>query len=111
GKDLAILSREGFVSMWVGETAPKTTNLLKENLGRAVFIDEAYSLINGERDSHGSEAVTALNRFMSEHPDEIVVIFGGYREKMRQTIFHVQPGLESRCTWIFDIAGYTPEEM
>lgn len=102
-----IVSREDFVGGFLGQTALKTEKLLQESLGKVLFIDEAYSLVNDEKDSYGREALTILNRFMSEHPDELIVIFAGYREKMEQTIFHFQPGLKSRCTWMFEIDGYT----
>jgi len=102
-----IVGRDDFVGGFLGQTALKTEKLLRESLGKVLFIDEAYSLVNDEKDSYGREALTVLNRFMSEHPDEIIVIFAGYRKMMEQTIFTFQPGLKSRCTWMFEIEGYT----
>ncbi len=113
-EDFVISSRPQFVDLYVGWTAKKTQAFLRSNLGKVVFIDEAYSLINSDRDSFGSEALTEIIRFMSEHPGEITIIFAGYREKLAQTIFHPErgnPGLERRCTWSFDIPGYTSKGL
>ena len=45
----------------------ETESLLNDSLGKVLFIDEAYSLVNDEKDSFGREALTVLNRFMSEY--------------------------------------------
>ena len=91
----------------MGQTAIKTEKLLNSSIGKVLFIDEAYSLINDDRDSYGREALTVLNRFMSEHSHDIVIIFAGYKDLMESTIFKYQPGLKRRCSWIFEIKGYT----
>lgn len=108
---MTIVSRADLVGEYQGHSAVKTLNLLKANLGKVVFIDEAYSLINGDRDNFGQEALTTLNQFMSEHPSEIVIIFAGYKELMKKTIFEAQPGLRRRCAWVFEITGYTPSSL
>ena len=104
---IRIVSREDFVGGFLGQTALKTESLLRECLGKVVFIDEAYSLVNDEKDSYGKEALTCLNRFMSEHSHEIIVIFAGYKDLMEQTIFKYQPGLKRRCSWYFEIKEYS----
>jgi hypothetical protein len=108
---ITIVSRQDFVSQWVGHSAIKTMELLKQNIGRVLFIDEAYSLINGDRDSYGMEALTVLNQFMSEHSHEICIIFAGYKDLIQKTIFTEQPGLERRCAWTIDIPGYTEKGL
>src|SRR5205807_9799226 len=72
--NISIVSRADFVGEYQGFTATKTYNLLKNNLqqGKVTFIDEAYSLIHGDNDGFGMEALTTLNRFMSDHPEAIV---------------------------------------
>lgn len=106
-----IVGREDFVSGFLGQTAPKTEKLLTESLGKVLFIDEAYALVNDDRDSYGKEALVVLNRFMTEHSEELIVIFAGYKELMEQTIFKYQPGLRSRCTWAFEIEGYSQKGL
>lgn len=108
---IVITSRSTFVNMYLGGTAPQTENFLKENKGKVVFIDEAYSLYNGYNDNYGSEALSSINKFMSEHEDEIVIIFAGYEDMLKSTIFKVQPGLDRRCMWKFNCNTYDGQEL
>ena len=108
---IKVVSRSDFVAGFLGQTALKTKRLLAENLGKVLFIDEAYSLINDDRDSFGMEALTTLNLFMSENPDKIVCIFAGYKNLLQNGVFKHQPGLVRRCMWHFECDGYTPDEL
>jgi DNA polymerase III delta prime subunit len=108
---ITVVSRQDFVADYVGQTATKTKALLYANLGKVVFIDEAYSLINGDRDPFGMEALTTLNLFMSEHPDSIAIIFAGYKNIMKNGIFKIQPGLPRRCMWHFECKGYSGDQL
>ncbi len=108
---IRIVGREDMVGAYQGQTALKTEKLLQDSLGKVLFIDEAYSLILDEKDSYGHECLATLNRFMSEHGDEIVIIFAGYKDFLENSIFKAQPGLKRRCTWFFDIPGYTEKGL
>ena len=106
-----VVSREDFIGQYHGHTPIKTLELLKSNLGKVLFIDEAYSLITDEKDIFGFEALSTLNLFMSQHPKEIIVIFAGYKQLMEEGIFKYQPGLQRRCTWVHEIEPYTKKEL
>jgi DNA polymerase III delta prime subunit len=108
---IRIVSREDFVGAFLGQTALKTEKLLRESLGKVLFIDEAYSLVNDDKDSFGKEALTVLNRFMSEYSDRIIIIFAGYKELLDQTIFYYQPGLKRRISWNFEIEKYSEKGL
>jgi len=108
---IKVVSRQDFVAEYLGQTAPKTKALLQANLGKVLFVDEAYSLYNGDRDQFGMEALTTLNLFMSENPDGIAVIFAGYKELMKYGVFRVQPGLPRRCMWHFECDGYDGDQL
>ncbi|MFK5970425.1 MAG: hypothetical protein QM487_09935 [Candidatus Marithrix sp.] len=108
---IKILGRDDFVGKYVGWTAPNTKKVLTENLGKVVFVDEAYSLIEGPHDEFGMEALTAMNKFMSEHAGEIIIIFAGYKDLMEEGIFKMQPGLVRRMMWSFDCSGYNSSEL
>lgn len=109
---IEIVSRDDFVAGYVGQTALKTKELLEENRGKVIFVDEAYSLINSVyHDSFGKEVLNKINLQMSENPDENIFIFAGYKEEMERGIFAVQKGLERRFTWQFECPGYTPQEL
>jgi len=106
-----VVSREDFVAEYVGQTAPKTKNLLRDNLGKVLFIDEAYSLYQGIQDLYGKEALDTLNLFMSENQGKIIVVFAGYQQKLENGIFRIQPGLVSRCMWHFECKPYSSREL
>lgn len=108
---IKVVTRADFVDRYVGWTSPKTNKLLEENLGKVLFVDEAYSLINGPHDEFGMEALTALNLFLSQRPKEIIVIFAGYKDLLENGPYAVQPGLKRRFMWQFDCNGYTSEQL
>jgi DNA polymerase III delta prime subunit len=110
-KLIKIVSREDFVAGFHGQSALKTEKLLNDSIGKVLFIDEAYSLVNEEKDSYGKEVLTTLNRFMSENSSKIIIIFAGYRDLLESSIFTYQPGLKRRCSWFFDIKGYSEEGL
>lgn len=102
-----VATREQFVASYLGQSAPKTKALLEKALGGVLFIDEAYSLYNSDRDSYGEECLNVINEFMSLRSGEIIIIFAGYKDLMMNTIFKVQQGLYRRCMWFFEIEDYT----
>ena len=108
---ITVVTRQAFVADYVGQTATTTKALLYSNLGKVLFIDEAYSLVHGDRDPFGMEALTTLNLFMSEHPDSIAIIFAGYKNLMKNGIFRIQPGLSRRCMWHFKCKGYDGNQL
>jgi SpoVK/Ycf46/Vps4 family AAA+-type ATPase len=105
-----VVSRSDFVGKYVGHTAPITRKLLESSLGKALFIDEAYTLVNDDKDSFGKEALDQINLFLSQHPNDIVIIMAGYKDQMEK-LFQYQQGLQRRFLWKFECYGYTPEEL
>lgn len=111
---ISVVSRGDFVGQYLGQTSLKTRNLLEANRGKVLFIDEAYSLYNSNGiggDMYGDEALTEINKFMSENENSITIIFAGYEDKMKNGIFKVQPGLARRCQYHFEIDDYTSKEL
>lgn len=108
---ITICGREDFVAEYSGQTSIKTSKFLTDNLGKCIIIEEAYLLCHSEADTYGMEAITILNRFMDEHNEDLIVVFTGYEELLKQTIFKYQPGLKRRCQWFFNIHGYSPEGL
>ena len=108
---ITVVSRNDFVGEYLGHTSGKTKKLLEANIGKVLFIDEAYSLLNDPRDAYGYECLNTLNLFLSENPDKIVVIFAGYKDQMKNSIFLAQPGLERRCMWTFHCDLYSGDEL
>lgn len=108
---IKVVTRADFVDRYVGWSDKKTIKLLEDNLGKVLFVDEAYSLVTDMHDSFGIEVLTTINLFLSQHSKEIIVIFAGYKDLMESGIFSFQPGLRRRFMWQFDCNGYTQDQM
>ena len=108
---ITIASRADFVDMYIGGTAPRTKRFIEANKGKVIFLDEAYNMINGPADNYGKESLNTINQILSERPEEVVFIFAGYEELLKNTIFQAQPGLERRCMWHFTIDKYNGKEL
>lgn len=104
-------TKDSFVAKYLGQTGDKTRHFLEDNLGKVVFVDEAYNLIEGFDDMYGMDAGTELVQFMSEHKRDIIFIFAGYEEQMNNTIFKFQPGFIRRFGYRLNCQGYTPSEL
>lgn len=107
---LVTASRSDLVSGFIGQTAIKTNNVIQDALGGVLFIDEAYSLVQGGNNDYGTEAVTALTQAMTEHEENLVVVFAGYRQEIHQ-LLQSNPGLESRVRKEIEFANYSGEEL
>nr|WGH12950.1 Rubisco expression protein [Echinothamnion sp.] len=108
---LLTVTRDDLVGQYIGHTAPKTKEVLKQAMGGVLFIDEAYYLYkpDNERD-YGAEAIEILLQVMENQRDDFVVIFAGYKEKMDK-FYESNPGLSSRVTNHVDFPDYTAKEL
>ncbi len=97
---------------YVGETAPKTSEICRSAYGSVLFIDEAYSLYNGDDNSrdYGKEAIATLISEMENHRDNMVVILSGYPDEMK-TLMDANPGLAGRVPYELEFPNYTREEL
>ncbi|GAA5415209.1 Holliday junction ATP-dependent DNA helicase RuvB [Paraliobacillus ryukyuensis] len=104
-----IASRSDLVAGYVGQTAVKTKQKIREALGGVLFIDEAYSLFRGQND-FGKEAIDTLVDEMTKHNENLVVILAGYKQEMQQFI-DSNPGLASRFKKYFHFLDYNADEL
>lgn len=88
---------------YVGESAKKTSMLIRKSMGGVLFIDEAYTLLTG---SGGAEAIATLIKEMEDHRDDIVFIFAGYEKEMKQFI-DSNPGIASRIKHYLYFGNYS----
>lgn len=102
--------RSGLVASYIGQTAGKVNEKVKEALGGILFIDEAYSLASGSSQDFGQEAIDTLVKAMEDHRENLVVILAGYEKEM-QRFFATNSGLQSRFPTVFHFKDYTAEEM
>lgn len=103
--------RSGLIAGFVGHTAMKTTELVKDALGGVLFIDEAYSL-TPKKDGNGfeSEAIDTLVKLMEDNRQDLVVIFAGYDTDMKEFL-ESNTGLKSRIPYAFNFEPYNAEEL
>ncbi len=89
------VARSDLIGEYLGQTAPKTMACINKALGGVLFIDEAYSLRNGDRDIYGTECIATLVKAMEDFRNDLVVICAGYHKEMDEFIA-INPGLRSR---------------
>ncbi len=103
-------SREDFVAPYSGQTAEKTAKMIKKAYGGILFIDEAYSLVQGENDTFGKEAVDTIIKYMEDDRDRLMIIFAGYSDKI-QSLLNNNPGFHSRINYRFTFEDYSEEAL
>lgn len=110
-KDVFVeVAREDLVAEYVGQTAPKTKEVLERALGGILFIDEAYTLYSSSGNDFGKECVDTILKFMEDKKSEIMIIFAGYTNEMRNFL-NMNPGLKSRVPNEFEFEDYSPTDL
>lgn len=102
--------RSGLVAEYVGQTAVKTNKIIDSALDGVLFIDEAYSLVQGGGNDYGKEAIATLLKRMEDDRDRLVVILAGYDNEMKLFI-DSNPGLQSRFNRYIHFSDYNSEEL
>ena len=102
--------RSGLVAEYVGQTAVKTNKIIDSALDGVLFIDEAYSLVQGGEKDYGREAISTLLKRMEDDRDRLVVILAGYTDEMKEFI-DSNPGLQSRFNRYIGFPDYDAEEL
>lgn len=106
------VTRSDLIAGYLGQTAIKTKDVIKDALGGVLFIDEAYALGNSEkRDSFSKECIDTLCEALSDYKNELMVIIAGYEEELKECFFSYNQGLDSRFTWRFKTDEYTGEDL
>lgn len=102
------LDKQGLVAGFVGQTAIKTDERIKEAKGGVLFIDEAYAL--GESNDFGREAIETLLKRMEDNRGEFAVIVAGYTDPMNRFL-ESNPGIRSRFDRTFMFSDYNEKEL
>jgi AAA+ superfamily predicted ATPase len=103
--------RSGIVGGYLGQTALRMDDAVKQALDGVLFIDEAHTLtVAGSSNDYGAEAVQVLVKRMEDHRHELAVVVAGYTREMADFI-KANPGLHSRFTRQLYFEHYTPIEL
>ena len=106
------VTRSDLIAGYLGQTALKTQEVIKEALGGVLFIDEAYALGSSEkRDSFAKECIDTLCEALSDNKENLMVIVAGYEKELKDCFFAFNQGLESRFTWRFKTDDYSAEDL
>ena len=111
-KNCVEVDPSGLIAQYVGQTGPKTHDVIQRALGGVLFIDEAYALDDNGQTGYGAEAVEALLKDMEEYRGKFCVILAGYTQEMMH-LFNVNPGFKSRIPDhnYIHFPDYTPDEL
>lgn len=103
-------NRAGLVGKYQGHTAVNVEKVVQSALGGILFIDEAYSLVQGNGDTFGKEAVDTLVAEIENHRKNLVVIFAGYSDDIDR-FFENNQGLKSRVPLELIFEDYSNEDL
>jgi SpoVK/Ycf46/Vps4 family AAA+-type ATPase len=106
------VDRSDLVAEYIGQTAPKTKEVIKKARGGILFIDEAYALARKNDDSKdfGKEAIEILLKEMSDGEGDLAVIVAGYPSEMNNFL-ESNPGMKSRFSMFYEFVDYLPQEL
>ncbi len=102
--------RSQLVAGYSGQTAIKTNQLIDSAIGGVLFIDEAYTLLQGSSDTFGAEAIDTLLKRLEDDRGKFVCIVAGYTDRMNDFI-NANPGLKSRFTQTIRFDDYSAGEL
>ena len=106
------VTRSDLIAGYLGQTALKTKDVIKDSLGGVLFIDEAYSLGNSEKkDSFSKECIDTLCESLSDHKENLMVIIAGYENELNECFFNYNQGLDSRFVWRFKTDKYKSDDL
>ncbi len=105
------VTSKDLVAEYVGQTAPKTMEVVERARGGVLFIDEAYALASKDnQNSYNAEAIATLIKAMEDYRDDLVVIFAGYTKEMRDFL-DSNSGIVSRIGYTLEFDDYTEDEL
>ena len=108
------VKRSDFCGEHIGSSGPNTNELIDRSLGRILFYDEFYSLVerhhDGRPDMIGMEAVNQLLVALEVHRFDFCFIGAGYEREV-DYFLKVNPGLAGRFNRKLRFDSYSPVDL
>jgi hypothetical protein len=105
---LVVAKRSDLISGYIGQTAPKTEEVLKSAKGGVLLIDEFYSM-DDKVSGFAKDSINVLNEFMTLN-DDLVVIVAGYEQDINN-LFLKNKGLERRFNVNIKLGSFSKDEL
>ena len=109
---LVEVQSQDLIGEYIGQTGPKTQNVIESAVDGVLFIDEAYAIMQhrGTGASYTDECIATLLKAMEDYNGRLIIIFAGYTNEMMQ-FRDLNPGLKSRIGFELNFEDYTIEEL
>ncbi|MGI9125103.1 MAG: AAA family ATPase, partial [Mycobacterium sp.] len=108
------VKRADFCGEHIGASGPKTNELIERSLGRVLFMDELYSLVerhhDGRPDMIGMEAVNQLLVALEVHRFDFCFLGAGYEREVDEFL-EVNPGLAGRFNRKLRFESYSADDL
>lgn len=88
-------------------SAIKTRVVIKHAIGKVLFIDEAYALM---QDDDGLSVIATLIKEMEDNRGKFIVILAGYKEEMKQ-LLSANTGFSSRINNYLYFSDYDQNDL
>lgn len=109
---LVEVQSQDLIGEYVGQTGPKTQNVIESAVDGVLFIDEAYAIMQhrGTGVSYTDECIATLLKAMEDYNGRLIIIFAGYTNEMIE-FRDLNPGLKSRVGFELNFEDYSVEEL
>ena len=107
------VAAKDFIGQFRGDTEANVKKYVDQAMGGVLFIDEAYTLCEGDTDGgkgYGADAVNTLLTLLENRRGEFVCIMAGYTKNMAELV-RMNAGIESRCNVTIEFPDYDAREL
>jgi hypothetical protein len=115
-QNVNMATKQNLIGQFIGQSGPKTRNILAKSMEGVLFIDEAYTLTpcpgeKGSADAFSHEAVGELINFIDKFVGCLVVIVAGYKTEMNDCFLKFNQGMARRFPKGIDLQPYLSNDM
>ena len=97
---------------YTGQTVHLVKETIADSMGGCLFLDEAYSIVEGGGDKFGREVIRTLLTEIEANKGNFLVIMAGYRGKMEAFLDHPScDGLKRRFSKAINLDNYTGHQL